>query len=102
MSLAMLEAMATGLSVVATNVGGVAETIGCGAGAVVPVGDHIGLADAIVERLRSKELRDREGTAGRRLVLANHTLSGAVGQVMDLYRAVVQPSDSTGARSLVR
>jgi glycosyltransferase involved in cell wall biosynthesis len=89
MSLAMLEAMATGLSVVASDVGGVAETVGRGAGTVVPVGDHFSLAEAIVRRLLSKDLRDREGAAGRRLVLANHTLADSVRQLMKLYEDVV-------------
>ena len=99
MSLAMLEAMATGLSVVATDVGGVAETVGRGAGAVVPVGDHRRLAEAMVQRLRSGRLRRHEGSVGRRLVLTRHSLPATTRQLEDVYWTVMGGQEPVDASS---
>ena len=65
MSLGMLEAMAIGRSVVATDVGGAEEALGGEAGAVVPPGDAAALASAIVERLRDPARTAAEGRAAR-------------------------------------
>lgn len=66
MSLTVLEAMAAGRSVVATDVGGSREAIGEDAGAVVPPGQPEPLADALAARLESASLAAAEGAAGRR------------------------------------
>jgi glycosyltransferase involved in cell wall biosynthesis len=94
MSLAMLEAMASGVSVVATDVGGVAETVGRGAGTVVPVGDVGRLADAVVKRLNDPALRLAEGATGRRLVLAEHTVDRTADRLSGIYRSLIKPSAS--------
>ena len=65
MALVPLEAMASGRSVVATDVDGMRESVGGAAGAVVPVGDPAALVDALAGRLADPELADREGHAGR-------------------------------------
>jgi glycosyltransferase involved in cell wall biosynthesis len=77
-SLAMLEAMACGRTVVAHDVGGLTEicapegrAIG---GTLVPLGDRHALADAIVSRLSDPELAAAEGRAGRELVEQNHDI----------------------------
>jgi len=68
MSLVPLEAMASGRSVVATDVSGAGEAIGEEAGAVVALGDTAALADATAQRLLDPERADLEGRAGRRRV----------------------------------
>ncbi|HYI46249.1 MAG TPA: glycosyltransferase [Actinomycetota bacterium] len=65
LSLSLLEAMASGRSVVATDVPGVVRVLGAG-GEVVPVGDHSALATALIRRLKDPELTAREGLAARR------------------------------------
>ena len=65
LSLSLLEAMASGRSVVATDVPGVVRVLGDG-GEVVPVGDRNALATALVRRLKDPELTEREGLAARR------------------------------------
>jgi len=66
MPLALMEAMATGLPVVATAVGGVPELVEHGySGYLVPPGDPRGLADAVKELLASEPLRLRMGAAAR-------------------------------------
>ncbi len=63
MSLLVLEAIASGRSVVVTDVEGMREAVGEGpeaAGAVVPLDDQVALVSAIVERLENPAVRDRE------------------------------------------
>jgi L-malate glycosyltransferase len=64
---AAAEAMASGLPVVATRVGGVAEVVGDGtSGHLFPVGAHAPAADAVAELLARPSLRRRVGSAARR------------------------------------
>jgi glycosyltransferase involved in cell wall biosynthesis len=67
--LAILEAMASGLPVVATTVGGIPECVIDGqTGRLVPPGDPQQLADALIELLCDEPLRRQWGTAGRERV----------------------------------
>jgi N-acetyl-alpha-D-glucosaminyl L-malate synthase BshA len=64
--LAAAEAMACGIPVVATRVGGISEVVGDGAtGQLFAVGDHAKAAEAVVELLASPRLRHRLGGAAR-------------------------------------
>ena len=65
MSLSLLEAMATGRSVVASDVEGMGEALGEDAGALVPPEDPGALAAAVATRLLDPALAGREGRAGR-------------------------------------
>jgi glycosyltransferase involved in cell wall biosynthesis len=88
--LSILEAMAAGLPVVASNVGGVAEVVVDGAtGLLVPPGDAQRLAAAIERLLEDPVLRRRLGEAGR-IRVAEHFDLAAVHQAhLDLYRRVL-------------
>lgn len=76
MALSLLESMACGRSVVASDVSGVREALGDvrddRAGAVVPPEDVTALADELARRLLDPDLAAAEGGAGRRRVLAGH------------------------------
>ncbi|MBW4721953.1 glycosyltransferase [Saccharothrix obliqua] len=65
MALVPLEAMASGRSVVAFDVGGVRQSVG-DAGAVVAAGDEAALARAVAVRLADPVLTADEGLMGRR------------------------------------
>lgn len=67
-SLVVLEAMASGRAVVATDVDGMREAIGTGPGAggvIVPVGEVTALAEAIGDRLADPVLASAEGRDAR-------------------------------------
>ncbi|NNH24401.1 glycosyltransferase family 4 protein, partial [Pseudokineococcus marinus] len=63
-SLAVQEAMAAGLPVVATRTGGLPDLLE-GVGALVPVGDDRALADAVAALLADPLARERAGRAAR-------------------------------------
>ena len=93
MSIAVIEALAAGRPVVATDVVGMGELIGRAgepdaAGVVVDPGDPAALATAVVVRLQDPGLRLREGRAGRERAARSHDLrswaermAGIVGEV---------------------
>lgn len=85
MSFAMLEALATGRSVVATDVPGAREALGEGSGAVIAIGDRRSLADAVAERLLDPERADAEGRAARLRVVERYDLSDATESTALLY-----------------
>jgi glycosyltransferase involved in cell wall biosynthesis len=66
MPLSVLEAMAAGLPVVATDVGDVARLVTTECGTVVPVADARRLADALRGPLLDADLRRRQGEASRK------------------------------------
>jgi glycosyltransferase involved in cell wall biosynthesis len=65
LSLVLLEALACGRSIVATNVPGAREALGAEAGAIVPVEAPAALAAAVTARLLDPALAVREGAAAR-------------------------------------
>jgi glycosyltransferase involved in cell wall biosynthesis len=60
MSIALLEALASGLPVVVTDTGGTSELVR-GNGLIVPWADAEGLADALAHLIDSPQLRDEMG-----------------------------------------
>ncbi len=88
-SLVIAEAMAVGLPVVATDVGGVAESVVDGiTGFVVPAGDGMRLVDAIVRILGDPPLGRRLGDAGRARALECFSPATQVGKIEALFDAV--------------
>ncbi|HEX2505174.1 MAG TPA: glycosyltransferase [Gaiellaceae bacterium] len=64
--MALLEAMAAGLPVVATRVGGIGDLVVDGeTGLLVGPGDSVAVAEALASLARSQKLRRRLGEAGR-------------------------------------
>lgn len=73
---AMMEAMAYGVPCVATNVAGVRELLGTGAGLIVPPRDADAMAGAIARMLDDPGLRRSAGAEGERLIHERHTVDG--------------------------
>jgi sugar transferase (PEP-CTERM/EpsH1 system associated) len=89
MSNGILEAMATGLPVVATRVGGNPELVSDGeSGFLVPPGDSRALAEAIGRYVREPELAREHGAAARRRVETEFSVAQMVDRYAALYAAV--------------
>jgi glycosyltransferase involved in cell wall biosynthesis len=98
MSLSLLEAMAVGRSVVATDVPGAREALGGEAGAIVATESVSELADAVVERLRDRDLAAAEGRSGRRRAERHHDVRIANDRIAALYGELLgRPIDRDGA-----
>lgn len=96
MPMAILEAMAAGLPVVATDVGDVARTVS-GAGAVVPPGDPGALAAAIEAVLQDDVRRDAMAAESLRLATEEFDEQTWLRRWIDLWASVL-PSTPAGSR----
>jgi glycosyltransferase involved in cell wall biosynthesis len=85
LSIGLLEALARGRSVVATDVPGAAEALGTEAGAIVPVEDTRALGDEVTKRLLDPSLVDAEGRAARRRAERSYDLDRATAGIAALY-----------------
>lgn len=83
---ALMEAMAAGLPVVATAISGIPELVANEeTGILVPSGDPDALAHALERLLEDGELRARMGRAGRARVLADFELSASTRALLRLF-----------------
>ena len=84
--LAVIEAQAAGVPVVATPVGGIRETVVDGeTGLLVPVGDRTGLAEAVGRLLDDPELAARLAAEARRRVRDRYSVERMVEETLRLY-----------------
>jgi glycosyltransferase involved in cell wall biosynthesis len=90
MSLSLLEAMARGRSVVASDVSGMREGLDPDCGCVVAVEAVDALAAAVADRLENPTLAAREGRAGRRRVEERYDLSRTNQRMAELYGEVLE------------
>jgi L-malate glycosyltransferase len=84
-SLTILEAMAAGLPVVATGVGGTPEVVDSASGTLVPSRDPQALADALAALYRDDSLRRAMGRAARGRVEERFTLVRMVQEYQAVY-----------------
>jgi sugar transferase (PEP-CTERM/EpsH1 system associated) len=86
----ILEAMASGLAVVATRVGGNVDLVEPGgSGTLVPPASPARLADAIEHYYDAPGLTRCHGVKGRHLVLAKHSLSSMTNAYLGVYDAML-------------
>jgi len=91
--LVLLEAMAAGLPVVSTNVGGIPEIVPKESGWLCPPGDAEALAAAMLRAAECGDLRER-GEFSRRLAAASYGIEHMAGRYEELYRRLL----GSGAR----
>jgi len=83
--LSVLEAMAAGKPVVASNIGPVRESVPQDAGILVPPGDHLAMASAIVDLLREPGRAEAMGRRGRGFVEAERRWERIAELTLDAY-----------------
>jgi glycosyltransferase involved in cell wall biosynthesis len=89
--LSILEAMAAGLPVVASAVGGIRELVRDGeTGWLVPPGDDRSLAQAIDEALADANLRKWRGAAGRRRVIDRFSVDACRASHLELFVSLLR------------
>jgi sugar transferase (PEP-CTERM/EpsH1 system associated) len=87
----ILEAMASGLPVIATNVGGNSELVVEGqTGMLVPASDPVAMAAAIQSYLTNPAKLERHGRAGRKRAEEQFSIEAMVNGYLDVYDAVLQ------------
>jgi glycosyltransferase involved in cell wall biosynthesis len=90
---AILEAMACGLPVVATDSGGTPEIVENGKnGILVNPHDYLGMAKATIRLLNDRNLRTNMGEAGRDSIEVKFSLDKMLKNYADLYRSLVPPN----------
>ena len=87
---ALIEAMALGVPVVASDIPPVREVLGPDEGVLVPGGDPEALAEGLVGLLQDGERASRLGRAGRARFLEEFTLEHSVAAMTGLYRRTAQ------------
>jgi glycosyltransferase involved in cell wall biosynthesis len=89
--MAIIEAMAAGVPVVASAVGGVPYLVEDGVtGRTVPPADPAALAEALAELLRQPQTAQRMGEAGRAAARQRFRPEVIAGQYLALYREVAR------------
>jgi len=85
---ALMQAMAAGLAVVATRVGGIPDLVGDGQeGLLVPAGDPTRLKTAIAALISSPELREKLGTSAQRKIATKFPFHAMITETISMYDA---------------
>jgi len=98
----ILEAMASGLPVIATRVGGNPELVEEGrTGQLVPASDEGAMADAIVACFADPATAHRQGRAARQVAMQRFSLDRMVGDYLSLYDGLLAHRNASpaGARA---
>lgn len=92
---ALLEAMASGLACVASNIGGSSDLIRHGEnGYLFAVDDEVGMATAIEELLRRPDHAAAMGTAARQTIVRQFSLKATAQRYLELYAMLLKRSTS--------
>lgn len=101
--LSVLEAMASGLPIISTAVGGVPNLFEAGKeGFLVPAGDEHGLAKSMNSLLKYEPARQSMGAAAKSRAKKNYDVSNMVRAYEEVYEDQLADSQLRNARSLFR
>ncbi|MGB4001571.1 MAG: glycosyltransferase family 4 protein, partial [Bacillota bacterium] len=93
LGIAILEAMAFSLPVIASNVGGIPEAIDNDrTGILVPPGNPAALGEALIRFAGNPRMRESYGSAGRERFLKLFTDSAMADQTLEVYKRVLAKS----------
>jgi L-malate glycosyltransferase len=91
LGVAALEAMASGLPVIASDVGGLREVVEDGVtGIIVPPANASAIATAVERLAESQELRTEMGALARARVVENYSMKNMAARTLALYRECVR------------
>jgi glycosyltransferase involved in cell wall biosynthesis len=91
----LLEAMASRVPIVATDVGDVSSLVRDGeTGFLVPSGELDRMENGIIKLLQDESLRDRFGAAGHELVAREFSAEAMTKQYLDLYKEALRETES--------
>jgi glycosyltransferase involved in cell wall biosynthesis len=95
-SMALLEALAAGVPVAVTRVGGNPEVVGEGQGWLVASGAVPQLAQAICEAVEDPARRSEFAAAGRQRFQTRFTFAGMIDRYREIYERMMNAADSPG------
>ena len=98
LSNSILEYMAAGLPVIATDVGGNAEALGA-TGILVPSGDDARLAGAVLRCVNDRDLRETLGRAATQRVEQTFAISVVRSSMLAYYRDLLRAGSASAARA---
>ena len=97
--MSLLEAMAAGLPIVTTNVGGIPDVVTNGVdGILVEPGNVSALAEAMISILLDSELSERLGKFARARIVSQFSIDNAIRKLEVLYREMA-PIDRSRLRA---
>lgn len=85
----ILEAMSSGLPVVATDVGGISEAIDSSCGFLIKRGDVAGMQQALVKLITDKNLRKQMGENAQRIASSKFSLEKMLIETEKIYKEVL-------------
>ena len=88
--MAVLEAMARGLCIISSDVGGLEEMVGGGCGVIVDPDDVDAIAEALREVIGDRALRVRYGSAAHARCEAQFDVRSVSGRIDSLYREIIR------------
>jgi len=93
--MAVLEAMAHEMAIIATSVGAIEETLGGGvAGMIIPPDDVEALIEALSVVLGNEEVRSHLAVAARHRMIANYSIERVSSDIDKLYRSVLTAAEA--------